>query len=537
MLIRRLRPKHGGARAALCALGIIGLSAGVPRAQAPGGAAPDAAPAATAPAAESTGAPSSNPDAGVAAAPGADVTAAAPKPAAKPADPEPALTPYSVLVRLHVPQTDEIDKAFRTRLLSALASDLRTSMAQMWTTLVELPDDGRYATADALHDLTPAELIAQFGDAAFDKVIFAGVTRSGSCWSLATREWDASGRTAGPVYRDATCDTRLVAPLIAGLVRQAFRPIARIEDVDGALVVAAARAGEFPPDDPAATPFKPGDLLIPYVRSYDKERKLQQIRDLPWTYVRVKTVERARLECETVSAYRTPLSGSRRRMEIYVIAARPTFASTRLVIAPRGDASDPLPGCRVELLYRLPTADDPVDDRLKLLTDRRGAIVVDVDPARPLRYVLVHSGKAVLGRVPFIPGLVETATLAIPDDSARLSVEGALSVLEGELIDAVSRRSVLMARARRAAKARKWDDVDAFLQQLQSVPDYEAFRERVAAVQVPAVQAAKELNDRVAESRIKKMCADLQQSASGHLDADKIREFRIEMAELKQAAK
>ena len=171
------------------------------------------------------------------------------------------------------------------------------------------------------------------------------------------------------------------------------------------------------------------------MRYYDREHKLQQIRDLPWTYVRVKAVERARMECETVSAFRTPLSGSRRRMEIYAIAARPVFPATRLILAPRGDASDPLPGCRVELFDRLPTADDPVEDRIELLTDRRGSIVINADPARPLWHVLVHSGKAILGRVPIIPGLVETATLAIPDDSARLSVEGALSVVEGELID------------------------------------------------------------------------------------------------------
>ena len=126
-------------------------------------------------------------------------------------------------------------------------------------------------------------------------------------------------------------------------------------------------------------------------------------------------------------------------------------------------------------------------------------------------------------------------TLAIPDDAARLSVEGSLSVLEGELIDAVARRAMLMARARRASKARDWDDVDIFIEDLQNVPDYEAFRQRVASVQLPAVQSARELGDRVAESRIKKMCADLQQAASGHLDAEVVREFRIEMDELRRA--
>jgi hypothetical protein len=189
----------------------------------------------------------------------------------------------------------------------------------------------------------------------------------------------------------------------------------------------------------------------------------------------------------------------------------------------------------VEVLNRVPTSEDPVDDRLQLLTDRRGSIVITADPAHPLQHVLVHSGKALLARVPLIPGLEETMTLGIPDDSARLSVEGSLSVLEGELIDAVARRSMLMARARRAAKARNWEDVAQFVEQLDSVPDYEQFRQRVASVQVPAVQSARDLGDKVAESRIKKMCSELQEAASGHLDFEQIREFRIEMDELRRA--
>lgn len=461
----------------------------------------------------------------------------APAPLKPPPEPEPGLKPYSVLVRLNVPAETQLDAAFRDRLLATVRSQLRTDMGQLWTTEIEFVVDGRSASAEALAAIDPAALTSEFKDAGFDKVFLSCVGLSGSQWSLAAREWDAASQTAGAVQTASTFDIRNVAVLAATVIERAFRPIARIEAVEGNLVITAVRGGEFPPADPAAAPFKAGDLLTPFVRYYDRERVLQQIRELPWTYLRVKSVERSRMECETVSAYRTPLAGSRRRMELLAIAARPVFASTRVVIAPRGNAEDPLPGCRVELLNRLPTADDPVADRQQLITDRLGSIVVNANAEQPLQHILVHSGKSVLGRVPFVPGMVETVTLAIPDDSARLAVEGALSVLEGELIDAVARRSVLIARTRRAAKARKWEDVDTFLEQLQTVPDYEKFRERVMSIQLPAVQAAKEQNDRVAESRIKKMCADVQQSASAHLDADKIREFRIEMTELKAAAK
>lgn len=463
----------------------------------------------------------------------------APKPAAtkKPAEPEPGMTPYSVLVRLNVPVDPQIDSAFRNALATSVKTQLRTAMGQMWTTEVTVAADARLASLAALSAVRPDDVTSEFEDGAYDKVFLGSVDLSGSRWSLAAREWDAASRTLGPVVSESTFDVRNAGVLLADAVQRSFRPLARIESVERGVVVTAIRGGEFPPGDPSAMPFKAGDLLIPFVRYYDRERVLQQIRELPWTYLRVNSVERARMECETVSAYRTPLSGSRRRMELLAIAARPAYPATRLVIAPRGNAADPLPGCRIELLNRLPTADDPVDDREKLLTDRLGSIVVSADPEHPLKHVLVHSGRTVLGRVPIIPGMAETVTLAIPDDSARLSVEGSLSVLEGELIDAVASRAVLMARSRLMAKARRWEELDSFLEQLDSVPTYAMINQRVMAMQLPAVQAAKAQNDRVAESRIKKMCSDVLQAAAGHLDADKLREFKIEMLELKAAAK
>lgn len=490
--------------------------------------------------AEKSAAENAAPPPAAAAAAAATATATAPKPAAVPkpsVEPEAGMTPYAVLVRLSVPVDPQIDLAFREALEATVTTQLRTAMGQMWTSEVTVAADARRASRESLAAIVASDLTLEFGSGLYDKVFVGSVELSGSRWTLASREWDAASRTLGPVVSESTFDVRNTGVLLADAIQRAFRPIARIESVEGSVVVTAIRGGEFPPADPAATPFKSGDLLIPFVRYYDRERVLQQIRDLPWTFLRVSSVERARMECESVSAYRTPLSGSRRRMELLAIAARPAYPATRVVIAPRGNADDPLPGCRVELLNRLPTAEDPVDDREKLLTDRLGSIVVTADPAHPLQHVLVHSGRTVLGRVPMIPGMAETVTLAIPDDSARLSVEGSLSVLEGELIDAVASRAVLMARSRKAAKARRWEEVDAFLEQLAAVPDYETFNQRVLAIQLPAVQGAKDQNDRVAESRIKKMCSDVLQAAAGHLDADKLREFKIEMQELKAAAK
>ena len=240
--------------------------------------------------------------------------------------------------------------------------------------------------------------------------------------------------------------------------------------------------------------------------------------------------------CHVVSTFRrSPLAGSRRRVELMGIAARPLLSETELTLVPRVDPLNPLVGHRVDVMDRFPTVDDPVEDRLTLLTDRRGVIVVPADSDAPLRHVLVHSGGAVLASVPFIPGLERRTTLELPDDTARLSVEGELQMMEDDLIDVVASRAVIMSRARGAARGGRWDDVDGFLDELDELPTFEQFDQRLTAVRVPARQTARELRDRIAESRIVRLCREFREVAETRLSADIIREFHTEMDELRSA--
>jgi hypothetical protein len=296
------------------------------------------------------------------------------------------------------------------------------------------------------------------------------------------------------------------------------------------------RAGEFLPLDPSDAPLRPGDYLTAYLRYLDRQRNVRQMQYLDWTYLRVESVDRARVVCSTISAFRAPLGGSRRRVELMAIRARPLLPATDLRLTPRNDPLNPMVGFRVDALDRMPTQEDPVADRLSLTTDRRGRVTLPADPAKPLRYLLVHSGQSVLARVPFVPGLVDRIELSTPNDTARLEVEGALSLIEGELIDNLARRGVLMARARKAAASEKWDDVDGFIKEFNALPELPAVEQRIAAIETPAVQTARQLKDRVAEARIKRMCREIREIAAKNLDPDRIKEFRDEMVELRNVS-
>lgn len=205
---------------------------------------------------------------------------------------------------------------------------------------------------------------------------------------------------------------------------------------------------------------------------------------------------------------------------------RPFLPATEIKVIPRGNPRNPLVGYRCEVLDRLPQGDDEVEDRLKLSTDRRGIVTVPVDPETPLKHLIVYSGQSVLARLPFIPGNSPRLEVEVPDDRARLTVEGEVSLLQGELIDIIATREVLMARARAAADKEQWEQVDRFLEELEKVPTQEQFLDRIETLEVQAVYAARQAKDRAAERRIQQLCSGIRNSAEQHLDPFRVRDFR-----------
>lgn len=450
----------------------------------------------------------------------------------------PELQPYKVLLSVSFQGDASIDGAFRNHLVASAPTLLKSRLGQMWTLTVR---DSRLlspATRDVLDRMTVDVLNARFLPEEFDKVILCSVGRRGSAWEVAAREWDRNSRTAGPTASRETYDRRLVDNLVASTAVEVFRPLAMIREVGADVVELGIRAGEFLAADDDAAQFQPGDYLVTYSRYLDRQRKVGQIQFVPWTFLQVDSVERARMLCHVISTFRrSPYPGSRRRVELMGIAAHPLIEKTRLILVPRVDPLNPLEGLRVDVMDRMPTEDDAVEDRVTLLTDRHGAIVVSTDRDVPLYHLLVHSGGAVLASVPFIPGLEREVTLELPDDTPRLNVEGELQIMEDDLIDVVASRAVMMARARRAARSGKWDDVDRFLDDLRNLPDLQEFDQRLGAIETPAKETAKKLGDRVAQSRITRLCREFREIAQARLSPDIIRDFQTDMNQLRSTGR
>ena len=444
--------------------------------------------------------------------------------------------PYRVLVSFAVENRPEFGSAFAASLQETVEARLQVRFGQMWDVSIEQTRGWAPVASDVLSRRTDDELNAAYLPTDADKVFLTGIARRDGAYLAFAREWDRNSRSAGPTLSRTTYDRRLVGDLAADLIHDLFRPIALATSVDDAGVDLLIRAGEYLTPDPDSQPFREGDYLTTYFRYLNRQRELRQLQHVPWTFLRVEAVDRARLRCSVVSTFRrSPLGGARRRVELIGMRARPLFDHTALHMAPRGATNIPMAGYRVDVMDRMPTAEDAVEDRLSLTSDRRGVVRIPSFPDQPLRHLLVHSGKSVLARVPMIPGLEPEMTLNPPSDRARLRVEGALAMLEGDLIDTVARRAVLMARARRSADAGNWDEVNTFIAQIKALPDFNRFEDLITAIRTPAVETSRRLGDRVAAMRINRMCDDLQQVAEEHLDSQKIRDFEQEIAALRSA--
>ncbi len=454
--------------------------------------------------------------------------------------PKPPVIPYEqqvyqVSITLGVAPELDLSNGESQRIVDQLRALVETRIGMWWQSRVTLSPAGEPNSRAMLELRTAKSWNEALEPTTIEKKFALTLDREGTEFRLSGVEWDRASQTVTSIQGRTTFDRRLLPTLAADLVFDLFRPLVTIDTVVENRVEMRIRGGEYLPPDPLLTPFAVGDYVTCFMRHLGKNRELKRMQYIPWTSVRIELIERGYLRGTTVSAFGSPLAGSRRRVELLGLKIRPAHPQTRLQVIPRGKPQSPMAGYRVELLDRPETKDDKVEDRVNVRTDRNGEIVIPADPAKPLRYVIVYSGAAPLAKAPLIPGEIERLVLEAPDDSARLNVEAETELLQSELVDIVARREVLMARARGASKKANWDMVTDLEKQVDTLPTLDMFATRIEALKTPAVQSAKRNKDKAQESRIIRMCKQISDMAILHLDPIKVKEFHTEIEEEKKS--
>ncbi len=481
--------------------------------------------------------------------PVADANAATPPPPAKPIPPD--LIPYRVHLAISFANDGSIGRVVRERILTQLSHAVLRSVSGLWDQTVVENDWLSPANAEGVSRLTPDILKARFSREEWDKVFCVAIETDASGFRLSAREWDTAIESLGPVSELRVHDDRELGHSAFVLANSLFRADAHVIKADGQAAELVLRGGEFPPPDEDCGQLASGDYLKADLLVLDREKKVKGIQAVPWTYLRVDSIDRGNIQCSVQSGLRAALPGKRRRLETMAVEVKPHLSASRVHLKLSRNPLRSLVGYHITLTSVHPreiaawekaqqekSATDPATPApgsiQYLLTDRRGNVSVPRSSEHPMIWLSVRSGKVLLARVPYVPGLEAGTDLELPDDTIRLKAEGEVSLLQGRLIDTVAQGAVFRSRALALLKDGKTEEALAFKQRWDKLAKRDNFQKELSTIRVTGVEAARREKDKLTEARVAKLCLDADELIKRYLDPAKSADFEAEFAEFKQ---
>jgi hypothetical protein len=466
----------------------------------------------------------------------ADATAKTKKKAEPKAPPTPvAEDPYDVVINLTVPSHRSMTLATTNKLRKDVAHAVRRTWGGMWVADVRMND--WMLVGDAVERLEPDAVSKRYGKK-YDKVLFVAIDPESLV--LTAREWDYRSNSLTVPAVGSAYDLAAVPNEIVHLLIEVFQPVLlyrRTDKFDKSYIEVTLKAGEFPAPDPKAVQISPGDVLTPVVRYFNKRNRDQvdRIQDQTLTYLVVQDIDRDIVGGTLLSGVPTVFGRNARRAEQFALRRRPRHKATRVKLVLRSNPDKPLLCHRVNLVSKLKYRDEELEESVDLISDRYGEVVVPVG-SYPTYWIYVYSGKLLLARIPYSPGLVAEETVLMPDDSMRLLVEGEVDLLKGRLIDLVARRAVHMSAAMQYAKDGLADETKAEVAALDALPGKKEFEDQITTFQQPAVQKALAARNRVSRGRINRVCGEMKRVIDNYFDPARMDAFRAQLDEIYQGS-
>ncbi|QDT27987.1 hypothetical protein Enr10x_33240 [Gimesia panareensis] len=476
-----------------------------------------------------------------------------------------SLRPYRIRIELAYATDCRLTEFDRQQIQSRLPQFIERSAGEKWALTSTGSDEnaaGIYVndwlplpTVAGLDRLSTEAILKHYPTQAFDKLFLLTVESAGIGFQLSGREFDVDSQQLGPLVKKTTYARPFLAETSFQILRDLFSAVVTIESVEGDQAIVSEQGSQFLTPDPTIGTLQKQDFFVPFFRYLNRNREVKNIQMIPWTYLILEEVDRKHARCSISSGLRGILSSSRRRVEMQAIRVAPHYPETRLSLVPRGTAAQTYAGMRVQLsplnpqeVRQLQIAAKKESEETgkpvsfekeyitgELLTNRNGTITVSANPAEPLIWLYVRSGKALVANVPYIPGIAPRAAIQVPDDRIRLGLEGDLAVLNGELIEAVAALSMQMSRIRKWAKNNEWKKVDRGIRELESgISPRKTFQDKLTVIRVTATEAAQEQKNRAAESRIASLCRETETRINRFLDPTGIVDFKAEIKDLRQ---
>ena len=372
-----------------------------------------------------------------------------------------------------------------------------------------------------LRGRTPGSLVESDVEAAVegaDKGWFLRLEASntGSGYALSAREFDATTRQLGPLYREQASYPADAPRSLFALTRRVFAPLAEIERTDdGADLL--VQGGAIPAPLSGGGVAEPGSVFRPFWIFMASDKSVKEVRSIPFTYLRVGSMTEGNARCDVVSGLRSPLP--RRvagRYRLVALGIAPADVPTRFrFVAGQGENQEPAAG----YVLTARGVDDPVAAVVGT-TDREGRIVLPPKFSNELVVLrLLAGGIEPLREFPVLPGETpEEREVPVEPRPEAVTLEFRLKALQDRVVDLIARRGRLEAILGVRAEGQAWDEVGALLRQYRELTPRRIFDEELARLTDDARQAQADLGVPVLTRTAQAELAETQSLISRYLD-------------------
>ena len=347
-----------------------------------------------------------------------------------------------------------------------------------------------------------------------DKVFLVKIQATTSPMQVAVRELDCPMRLMGPIVRDRAFSEIDLADVVAQATRKSFAPVVRLENVGqksavgrvraGGLLMVKGSDGDYVLDETNPAAIMEGDFLQPVIRRVDSYNVPIMLEIVDFAFLRMSHLDGAKAEMDAFAGRVGTLQGrSDRRTTRVALKIRPFFDDTVVRLHSKGRPDKPLVGYDIyekdleTKAFTLVGRSD-WDGRIRLEPPPRAsnseadaaaadqsadggqggdAIESGESTYNPMRLLYVKNGRAVLARLPVIPGQSELEIADIPADDIRLRAEAYLKGVENAIVDLVAIRSLLAARIRIKLEKGDLKEANELFVALRDQPTYEVIAE------------------------------------------------------------
>jgi hypothetical protein len=421
--------------------------------------------------------------------------------------------PYKILVNLVCDPSARIDGARRASLVREWQVLVHRFIGSPWVVSLA-PDSSPLSNLDV--DTLKPDAFANVGP--FDKVWLIRIAHAeaGSGLVFKGREYDSTTRGLGTLQRRSVPSLANVARELLQFAQGLFNPTALITGQGGGRALLTVRGASIAPATPVGAVVATGAVFLPLRLILIKDGKTL-INRIPFTYLRVETVDGPIARCAIVSPLYDPLTLRMSRPFTMVgVGVKPGNSPVKIRFLTKPDRT---PAAGYMLTARLVPDGQPHELGL---TDRSGRIVLKPGFADGLVTLRLLAGNVEpMVEFPIMPG--ESAEeLSIPFEPKPLTValEAQLDSLRDEVVDLVALRARLETRMKARLEGEDWDGLKATIEEFSKLTPHDSFAERLTKLKDDAAHKQAETKKAVLTRTAGAQISDLQAMIDRYLDDD-----------------